>query len=442
MSKLAMLGGVPAVSTTDLGMFKWPIVTPEMESAVLKVLHDGSMSGIGITENFEAGYAAWHQCRYALAHSSGTAALHAAMYGVGLGPGDELICPSVTYWASCTQALSLGARVVFADIEADSLCLDPASFEAHITPRTKAVVIVHYLSHPADMDALMKVARKHGLKVIEDVSHAQGGLYKGRLLGTFGDVGACSLMSGKSFAIGEGGMLYTNNQEIYEKAILFGHYERIGKLEVLKLPEGVGMLPWGGYKYRLNQMASAIGLIQLQKYASESAEIDKAMCYFSKGIEGVPGCRKHYPVWPDSNKAGWYASCMHYRSEELDGLSPKLFCEALKAEGCEGFRPGCNFPLHQARLFYDVDIYGHGKPSADAHFKDGSLARDCTGELPVASSINQRVVSIPWFKHCRTEVIDQYINAIHKVIENHKELLELQGQDAKEVQKGRWSFTH
>ena len=229
----------------DPKIFKWPIVTPEMESAVLKVLHDGSMSRIDITQEFEEGYADWNQCRYALAHSSGTAALHSAMYGVGLGAGDELICPSITYWASCTQALSLGALVVFADIEADSLCLDPASFEAHITPRTKAVMIVHYLSHPADMDALMQVARKHDLKVIEDVSHAQGGRYKGLLLGSFGDVAACSLMSGKSFAIGEGGILYTNNQEIYEKAIVFGHTSasESGRPEAA---EGVGACP-GGY---------------------------------------------------------------------------------------------------------------------------------------------------------------------------------------------------
>ena len=98
MSKLAILGGTPAVSAVDPTIFKWPIVTPEMESAVLKVLHDGSMSGIDITQEFEAGYAAWHQCRYALAHSSGTAALHSAMYGIGLGAGDELICPSITYY--------------------------------------------------------------------------------------------------------------------------------------------------------------------------------------------------------------------------------------------------------------------------------------------------------------------------------------------------------
>ncbi|NMA21756.1 MAG: hypothetical protein GX927_14375, partial [Lentisphaerae bacterium] len=156
----------------------------------------------------------------------------------------------------------------------------------------------------------------------------------------------------------------------------------------------------------------------------------------------VPGCRKHYPVWPDSSKGGWYASCMHYRSEELGGLSHKLFCEALKAEGCFGFAPVCNFPLHQARLFYDVDIYGHGKPTADASFTDGSKARDCTGELPVASTINQRVFMVPWFKHCRKEVIDQYINAVHKVAENHKELLEMQRREEKEAQKGRWSFTH
>ena len=169
MSELALFGGPKAVTYvgTDLNdgsdMFKWPIVTKEDEEAVLEVLRRGGMSGTDVTKAFEADYCAWSGSKYALGTCNGTAALYAAMYGVGLGHGDEIICPSVTYWASCTAAINLGATVVFADIEADTLCLDPKKLESKISPKTKAIVVVHYMGHPADMDPIMEIANKYGI---------------------------------------------------------------------------------------------------------------------------------------------------------------------------------------------------------------------------------------------------------------------------------------
>jgi len=160
-------------------MFTWPIVTQEDEEAVLAVLRRGAMSGIDVTQQFEREFATWQGAKYALGFSAGTAAIHAAMFGCKVGVGDEVICQSTTYWATCIQAMSLGATVVFADIDPNTLCIDPNDIEHRITERTKVIVVVHYLGHPADMDAIMPIARRHGLKVIEDVSHAQGGLYKG-----------------------------------------------------------------------------------------------------------------------------------------------------------------------------------------------------------------------------------------------------------------------
>ena len=202
MGKLAITGGVPVQKTPDEKLFHWPIVNDAMRKAQADVLEAGNMSGTDIARRFEAAFAKWQGRKYALSHNNGTNALNAAMYAIGIGPGDEIICTSVTYWASCTGALALGASVVFCDINPETLQMDPASFEARITPRTKAVMVVHYMAHPAPMDEIMAIARKHGLKVIEDVSHAQGGHYKGRMLGTFGDIAAMSLMSCKSFAIG------------------------------------------------------------------------------------------------------------------------------------------------------------------------------------------------------------------------------------------------
>jgi dTDP-4-amino-4,6-dideoxygalactose transaminase len=205
--KLALLGGTSVVSKAQAAEFKnlfaWPIVNDAMRRANDRVLCEGRMSGTDIADEFEAKFAAWNGTKYASSAPNGTASLIAAFYAVGLGPGDELICPSITYWASCLGAIHLGATVVFADVDPVTLTLDPKSFQEHITPRTKAVVPVHVYGQPCDMDPIMEIARKHGIKVVEDVSHAQGGLYKGRKLGTIGDCGAMSLMSVKSFSIGE-----------------------------------------------------------------------------------------------------------------------------------------------------------------------------------------------------------------------------------------------
>ncbi len=273
--KLAILGGPKAVVSDPGDIFRWPIITKEDEDAVLDVLRRGAMSGTDVTMQFEKEYAVWQDVKYTLGFNNGTAAIHSAMYGCKVGAGDEIICPSVTYWASALPAFSLGATITFADIDPDTLCINPTDIEHRITDHTKAIVVVHLSGHPADMDPIMEIARKYKIKVIEDVSHAQGGLYKGRKLGTIGDVAAMSLMSGKSFAIGEAGILATNNFEIYERALAFGHYERFGnsiKTESLLPYNG---LPLGGYKYRMHQLSSAVGRVQLKYYDKDVRKSEK-----------------------------------------------------------------------------------------------------------------------------------------------------------------------
>jgi len=412
--KLALLGGPRAVAEKDPELFRWPIVTEEDEQAVLAVLRAGSMSGEDVSRQFEAEYAAYQGMQYALSFCNGTAALLAAMYGCGLRRGDEIICPSLTYWASALPVFALGGTVAFADIEPDSLCLDPKDVEHRITPRTKAIVVVHYCGHPADMDPIMAVAQKHGLKVIEDVSHAHGGLYKGRLVGSIGDVSAMSMMSGKSLATGEAGMLCTDSREIYEYALALGHYERT-KAEVTlpELKEFVG-LPLGGYKHRINQTCSAMGRVQLRHYPDRIRDIQQAMNYFWDGLEGLPGVRPHRPAkGSGSTMGGWYNPLGHYRPEELGGLPIDRFIQALNAEGVPSWR-AANLPLHRHPVFSTADIYGDGKPTRIA-FSDRDL-RESPGSLPVSEGLSERCMGVPWFKHYVPEQIDQYIAAHRKVV--------------------------
>ena len=438
MSKLALRGGEKAVNITDFGdMFKWPIVNKEMEDGIVKVLREGNMSGTNITKEFEARFAEWNGTKYALAHSSGTASLQSAMFGVGVGYGDEVICPSITYWASGLPAMQLGATVVFCDIDKDTLCIDLADFEKRITPRTKAVVVVHYCAYPAPMDEIMAIARKHNIKVIEDVSHAQGGYYKGKKLGTFGDVAAMSLMSGKSFAIGEGGILVTDDREVYERAMLWGHYERAADINLPGLKEYRG-LPAGGYKYRMHQMSSIVGLEQLKKYDAEIAEIDQAMNYFWDKLEGVPGLRSHRPTDEGSTKAGWYCCKGIYCADELHGLSMGHFCTAIAAEGAGALRAGCNSPLHQHPVFNTFDIFNQGAPKNVVFNAAGTDALTKMGELPNSEAACNRVFNVPWFKKFRPEIIDKYVDAVLKVVEHHEELL---SDDPKEVFRGAWFQT-
>lgn len=429
--ELALHGGPKAVQTDPEDTFTWPIITEEDEQAVLDVLRRRAMSGRDVTEQFEADFAEWHGTEYALGFSSGTASLQSAMWACGVGVGDEIIAPSLTYWATALPAFSLQATVVFADVEFETMNIDPNDIEHRITERTKAIVPVHYCGYPADMDPIMEIAEKHDLKVIEDVSHAHGGLYKGRLVGTIGHVGCMSVMSGKSLAVGEAGLMVTDDRQIWERCIAWGHYGRTRATQwtgdvdedVITEPDlkpFVG-LPWGGYKYRMHQMSSAVGRVQLKHYRDRMDEIQKSMNYFWDLLKDVPGVKDHRPPADSgSTMGGWYAAHGLYVPEELGGLPLAKFAEAVQAEGAV-CSPGANFPLHLHPLLNDADIYGHGKPTRIAN-SDRDL-RQPEGSLPVTESITDLCYSIPWFKHYRPQIIEEQALAYRKAAENADALM-------------------
>ena len=426
MSKLALLGGPKSVTLEPGDLFTWPILTEEDEEAVLGVLRARAMSGTALTKEFEKEFAAWMGTQFALGYPNGTDSLRATMWACGVGAGDEIICPSMTYWASAAPALPLGAAVNFADILPDTLCIDPDDIEHRIGPRTRAIVAVHYAGYPCEMDEIMAIARKHGVKVIEDVSHAQGGLYKGKMCGAIGDVGAMSLMSGKSFAVGEAGILVTDDREIYERCIAYGHYERTGApsrwnpVDSQVTDEGLKQyagLPLGGAKHRMNQMCSAMGRVQLKYYPDRIAEIQRAMNRFWDLLEGVPGIRAHRPPADSgSTMGGWYFARGIYRSEELQGLPCEKFCEAVRAEGAGMCYPGANGALHLHPVFHTADIFNMGQPTMISFGQRD--VRQGPGTLPMSEKIGEIAVGVPWFKKDRPDLIEQYAAAYRKVAEN------------------------
>ncbi len=425
MNKLAILGGSKAVveDSQHEEMFCWPIVTEEDEQAVLEVLRARSMSGLDITKKFETEFAEWVGVKHALGHCNGTASLKGAMWACGVGAGDEVICPSMTYWASIVQALSFGASVNFADIDPDTLCIDPNDIEHRIGPKTKLIVVVHYAGHPCDMDPIMEIARRHNIKVLEDVSHAQGSLYKGRMTGTLGDIAGMSMMTGKSFAIGEAGMMVTNDRLLYERCIVYGHYARTGAPsnynpvdkqvhdETLSRFAGVAL---GGAKHRMNQTCAAMGRVQLKYYPERIAEIQKAMSRFWNLLEDVPGIRPHRPPLDSgSTMGGGYFPRGLYCAEELGGLSCEKFCEAVRAEGVTACNPGANAPLHLHPAFHEADLFNQGQPTVIAFGQRD--VRQGPGSLPVTERINEIAFGVPWFKHDDLEMIEQIASAYRKV---------------------------
>ncbi|MBO4262269.1 MAG: aminotransferase class V-fold PLP-dependent enzyme, partial [Clostridia bacterium] len=335
MEKLALLGGEPLIKEgAPEDLFKWPIITKEDEDAVMDVVRNNKFSGRDITEKFQEEFAAWQGTKYALGFTNGTMALSAAMFAIGLGAGDEIICPTKTYWGSVSQAMQFGASAVFCNIN-DKLSMDPDDLERCITPKTKAIMVVHYYGYPADMDRIMEIANKHNIIVMEDVSHAQGGMYKGKKLGTFGAIAAMSMMSWKTFAAGEMGMLVTNERKYYERAIAYGHYERFNG-EYIKECDDLKdyyYIALGGVKGRVNQVSAALGRGQLKYFDERCKEIRHAMNYFFDLLEGLPGIK---PIRVDektgSHMGGFYNPTLSYYPDELGGLSSRRFADAVRAE--------------------------------------------------------------------------------------------------------------
>ena len=239
----------------------------EENQAVLKVLNSRWLTMGAVTEEFEKSFAGRIGVKHAFAVTNATAALHLACLSLGIGPGDEVIVPSLSFVATSNSVLYTGAQVRFADILGpDELTISPTEIERLISPSTRAVIVMHYGGYPCHMVEIMDIAARHGLAVIEDAAHAPGASMDGRALGTWGDIGCFSFFSNKNLSTGEGGMLVTDRDDI------------AGKVRLLR-SHGMTSLTWDrhqghaysydvidvGYNYRIDEIRSALGLVQLGK---------------------------------------------------------------------------------------------------------------------------------------------------------------------------------
>ncbi len=401
----AILGGPRAVTLDAAAANRWPLITAEEEQKVLAVLRDGDLSLHRVTRELEEDYREFFGARHTLAHCNGTAALQAAFFAVGLKPGDEVLVPSATHWASVVPMLWVGAIPVFCESELDRMGIDPLDAETRITPRTRAIVVVHLWGMPSKMTELLQLAKKYDLKIIEDASHAQGATWRDRKCGTLGDVSIFSLQTSKLAPAGEGGMLLTNNDEIHERAICLGDVMRI-----IELPGPARRFAATsfGMKTRMAPLSAAVARIQLKHLNERNEKRNHNLGFLSEELEKL-GFQTFLP--PPHIERVYFEFLVRYCPKNAE-LSIDGLVEALTAEGCEISYP--RYPLlHQQPLFTEGRFADIGPFAA---MDKANLPRYLPDALPETEKANGDLIRLPTFPFGEMPLLRQYVDAFQKVM--------------------------
>jgi dTDP-4-amino-4,6-dideoxygalactose transaminase len=418
-SKLALFQG-PKIRTTPFPPH--PVIGQAEKDAVLAVLDSGNLStfvaspgeyffGGRKIKQFEREFAEFHGVKHAVAFNSATAALHAAIVACGVQPEEEVIVPPYTFTSTATCALMHNAIPVFADIQDDIFCLDPAAVARSISPLTRAIIPVHLFGHPADMDGILRMARKHTLKVIEDCAQAPAALHKGCLAGTMGDCGVFSFTESKAITTGEGGMLITNDPGIADLARLVrNHGEVILEGQTSRSYRST-MLGWN---YRMAEIEAALGIVQFRKL-EELNQVRIELCNHLTGkLRGIEGLQA--PTVRPGNKHVYYIYALKYDEARI-GIPRELFLQALEAEGIP-FDAGYVRPLYLSPLYHDK------KPFAFRHYN--GTARYDKGLCPVAERMHERELILTQIARPPATLadMDDVVQAVHKILERKRDLLE------------------
>lgn len=327
------------------GMAPWPYFSEDEIAAVTAVLKSGKVNYWTGEEGrlFEKEFAGFTGCKYAVAVANGTVALELALHALGIGVGDDVITTSRTYIASASCAVMCGARPVMADVDPVSQNVTAETLRAALTPKTKAIIAVHLAGWPCDMDPIMELANKHGLKVIEDCAQASGATYKDRSVGSLGHVAAFSFCQDKIMTLGgEGGMLTTNDQEIWERAWAFKDHGK--SYDVVYAQKNLPGFRWVhesfGTNWRLTEMQAAIGRIQLRKLPGWINRRRQNAKILTDCFEGIPAFRVIVP--PPGIGHAYYKYYVFVRPERLgSGWSRARIVEEIKKEGVACFFGTC-----------------------------------------------------------------------------------------------------
>ena len=380
-------------------MTEWRIALADLDlgdaevEALTEVIRSRWLTMGPRTEAFEEAFARQHGVRHAIAVSSCTAALHLAFGALDLAPGDEVIVPALTFVATANTAVQCGARPVFADILGDEEpTLDPAHVGALITPRTRAIAVVHYAGHPCRMEALSALARRHGLALIEDCAHAPGVAFRGRFLGAWGTVGCFSFFSNKNMTTAEGGMLTTADDAIAERVRLLRshgmtsgtwkrHQERPRDYDVIS----------AGWNYRIDELRAAIGLVQLRKLARNNARRLEVARRYRDALFGAPRLTVPFARTTEAGAA-------HIQPVLVDTVEARAALVSLLAR--QGIQTSHHYP--PVHLF--------------AYYRERYGLRP--GLLPRTESFAAREVTLPLHAGLADEEVDEVTRTVRDGLEH------------------------
>ncbi len=415
---LAINGGAP---TIDRSFPPYRTIGEAEERAAQRVLRSGVLSAFygSIGDNFlggpevkrfEAAWAAHFQVRHAVSMNSATSGLIAAVQALGLGPGDEMIVPPFSMIASATAATINGATPVFVDIRPDIFTLDPAMVEAAITPRTKAIMVVNLFGQPADLDALIALARPRGIRVIEDNAQAPGALYHGRQAGTIADIGIFSLNCHKTIQTGEGGFACTNDDDLALRLQLIRNHGEavVRELGYRNAPERIT-----GYNFRLGEIEAAIGYEQLAKLDALTRPRQRLAAFFAERLAALPGLS--VPKVETGRSHVYYVHALKLDSRRA-GFSRRSLVRALGAEGLEAYEGYCK-PLYLEPLF-------------------SNNARNHAGLCPVTERLHESELFFhPWLYEAIEPKAELIVRAFEKVWDNATALAALDDDGRRAVRR-------
>lgn len=382
---------------------KWPVFTEAEEAAVLRILRDGNVSTHPVIQELEEDFRRFTGRNHALAHCNGTSALMAAFHALGLEPGDEVLVPTATFWASVLPMIWCGLVPVFCESEPETLGIDPEDAARRITPRTRAIVIVHLWGLPCKVREIRGLADAHGLQIIEDASHAHGAAVDGVPCGRFGDISVFSLQGDKLVPAGEGGVFLTDDGGFHNRALWLGDITRIIRMPV---PDMRFAATSFGIKTRIAPMSAALGRAMLARLPETNAVRGRMHRMLLDAIEplGFDGFNA-----PPGTERVWFEFILRHRDPDLD---VKRLVEILQQLGCRAGLP--RYPLlHQQPFFTEGHWRSIGRYPAELALPDIAAS-----SFPFTEGLNGRLIRLPNFAHPGAgPLVAQYADAFRRAMD-------------------------
>jgi len=421
-SRLAADGGTP---TVDAGAVKsWPPLTQADRDAVLAVFDSGHLHGTSAPRALELQrrWAEYVGTKYALVTNSGTAAIHMAVAGAGIGPGDEVITSAFTYWSTAAAVLHHNAIPIFVDIDPLSFTIDPALIAERVSDHTKAILPVHIHGMPADMDPINAVARENGLIVIEDACQAHGATYKGTKTGALGDIGCFSCNRSKNLSGGEGGLWTTNNEHYYRQAAMLREFGEVVLPDVPREYNAYGL----GWMYRPHEFVNALILSQLDRLEYNNAKRREFATFLTTELANIPGIKG--PHTPDYADPCYFSYVIEFRPQEVGldvtpGEWKRAAQKALKAEGVS-IGQWQNMPVPQQDVFKDMVGYGKGCPWSCDHARQG-ITYDPAEYPKTVAFIDSHSYLSGVYPPNDMDLMKKFVDAFGKISENAARVMDL-----------------